>query len=304
MLAKANKRYAPSIPVVVELSGGLGNQMFQYAFGRSLADARGSELNLDISWFEKSKNGLTGRQYKLDIFNIRAYKTMCNIPSKQILRIIRRFPRFALALGIRTETDCGFLPLACADSKSSYFSGYWQSPHYFSNNASSIFRDFTPVSKLSSSSLKILDKINPSKAVMIHVRRGDYLSSVSAASYHGVLDLDFYKTSIESCVQRIPGVQFYVFSDDIEWCQSVSFFSGIPAIFVRPDPTRSDWEDLFLMSYSNHHIIANSSFSWWSAWMADQRYGDINRLVFAPINWFAQAPIVPSDRFPSHWIVY
>jgi hypothetical protein len=303
MLAKADKRSASSIPVVVELSGGLGNQMFQYAFGRSLADVRGSELHLDVSWFKKSKSGLTGRQYALDVFKIRAYKIMYNIPSKKILRIIRRFPSFALALGLRTETDCGFLPPACADSKSSYFSGYWQSPHYFSNNASSIFSDFTPVSNLSSSSQEYLDKLNPTKAVMIHVRRGDYLSSVSASSYHGVVDLAFYKTSIESCMQRIPGAKFYVFSDDIEWCQSVSLFSGIPAIYVRPDSTRSDWEDLLLMSYCNHHIIANSSFSWWSAWMADQRYGDINRVVFAPLNWFAQTPIAPSDRFPSHWNV-
>ena len=290
--------------VVIRLDGGLGNQMFQYAFGIAKANRYKSELYLDTSIFDKVHTGITSRKYALDSFNIKAKFSCGYIYSNQLLHaLFRRSSFVARVFKARFESVNDFEPSIFNDDFSLYFSGYWQSYKYFKGYESVIFSDFHPINELSAFSKELLCELSCDGSIMVHVRRGDYVSLASASSFHGVLSVDFYKKAIASCLLNIPNAHFYVFSDDIAWCQGAKIIDASNVTYVENDGQRDDWEDLWLMSFCRHHIIANSSFSWWSAWLADQRYGCVGRHVFAPKNWFIAKPVNFSDRFPLHWNV-
>lgn len=291
----------PSDAVWIHLDGGLGNQMFQYAFGRTLADRRGCELVLDASTYRQSRTGVTARRFALDVFRICAViHRSPNVYSKTKLRILRQLPAWSERfLRVRTERHMGFDPLAATDVSSRYFLGYWQSPEYFATTR--IFEDFSPVRSLGAFAQEFVTHIDPQRSVMIHVRRGDYVTLASASAHHGAMDLSYYQQAVERCQQQRPDAKFYVFSDDVDWCRRVGVVQGASVTYMEPDSARGDWEDLLMMSYCGHHIIANSSFSWWSAWLADHRYGTSGRMVFAPRRWFINDPIRTTDRFPLHW---
>lgn len=288
--------------IKIYLDGGLGNQLFQYAFGRARADEQGLELVLDVSMLNRSIPGVTPRNLSLCVFDIRSRIECIELPWQNlVLRFFRIVPWLANKCRVRVERNSDYDDDANMDRLSKYYIGYWQSPKYFSNQATSLFRDFQPLEPLGASTQTFIDSLIPARSVMIHVRRGDYVSLTSAATYHGALDLDYYKKAVAKCMQIHPHVHFYIFSDDILWCRENELVTKAPVTYVGYESSRSDWEDLWMMSHCGHHIIANSSFSWWAAWLADQRYGTENRLVFAPKRWFRNIEIKIEDRFPLHW---
>lgn len=301
---KSRKRNKNKIQFVTfYIDGGLGNQMFQYAFGRTVADRRSCELILDISELECINVGVTPRKYSLNVFNVRAYTDASTIKISSLKRLLLRvFPWVSRAFSIRIESGTGFQSDIARDDHSRIFKGYWQSYHYFSSNADRIFHDFTLKKPLSSQASLLLSEIESSNSVMIHVRRGDYVSSSAASAYHSSLTLEYYMSAYNAVCKKVRNPSFFVFSDDIEWCKGMLTFIDKPISFVSPNSLCADWEDLIVMSYCKHHIIANSSFSWWSAWLADQRYGMEERFVSAPLQWFVKESINPRDRFPSHWL--
>ena len=134
----------------------------------------------------------------------------------------------------------------------------------------------------------------------MHIRRGDYLTLTSASNYHGNLDNSYYQQAFKLIHQKDDTVKIIIFSDDIEWCRCN--FHGLKNIHFSPSPADAkSWEDMILMSLCRGIIIANSSYSWWSAWLGDMRYGIANRQVIAPKQWFRNKNICSSDRFPIHW---
>jgi hypothetical protein len=206
-------------------------------------------------------------------------------------------------LKIRHEKSFDYDSAADNDFLSQYFTGYWQSFKYFDTIRTELYNEFTPCCSLSESSFDAISEIGDSNSVGIHIRRGDYVSSRSASSYHGALSLDYYRRALQLCLGSLGDIKLFLFTDDVDWCANNISFGSVNLSFVSLDGSSGDWEDLWVMSHCRHHIIANSSFSWWSAWIADHRFSDKNRFVCAPSNWFASSLISAPDRFPAHWKV-
>ncbi len=133
--------------------------------------------------------------------------------------------------------------------------------------------------------------------VSIHIRRGDYVTNTSANDFHGLCSLEYYSAGIEYVLSRVPDATLDVFSDDIEWAR-LNIRIPAPTIFIDHNQGRSSWEDMRLMSRCQHHIIANSSFSWWGAWLNPSP----DKIVIAPSKWFADSSILTDDIVPSTWI--
>jgi len=299
-----------SSPICIRLSGGLGNQMFQYAFGRALAESRKVPLVLSTHGFNYCVKGETTRTYALDAFMLNPSVMVSDKPYFILLnRIARKLPALQAILGLRSERNAAYDDSAMKDTGASTFDGYWQSYRYFDNMAEALRAEFSIRGPLSTSFLKYeSDIINTAggPSVMLHVRRGDYVSLAAASAHHGALGLDYYKAAVGRLLAEVPDARFFVFSDDMDWCTQALSFLPVGTCFVAPDVDRTDAQDMILMSRCRHHIIANSSFSWWAAWLANPRApvgGGARRLTFAPSTWFTKLAVDLSSRFPAHWIV-
>lgn len=286
----------------VRLEGGLGNQLFQYAAARSLAIRHATEIMIDRSVLNSKSTLITAREYELSVFN-------CPIApsSRDSIPFSRLAKRFGWLFSLLTswtvyiekgqQYDANFL----AAPDNSYLIGYWQSYRYFEAIKDTIRNDFTPKNSLSRKSLaikKIIDLSSPS--VAIHVRRGDYVNLPSAIHFHGALSIDYYHQAFDMMIKRFPDATYFVFSDDIDWCKGNLGLEN-KAIYVDHNRSIDAWQDLILMSACKHHIIANSSFSWWGAWLGGQNGQFSNQLVIYPKNWFKGRAINERDRFPLNW---
>jgi hypothetical protein len=271
--------------MIVRIQGGLGNQMFQYAFAKALAIKYGNAVALDNSGFQ-TDSFITKRDYRLDAFNVSlslADEVILSkskgfnqnrFLSKLRKKAIRLFPW--LAKNVRLEKSLLF------DShnldKCDYYEGYWQSEKYFQAIIDVIKKEFIFKNTKRFETNTFLSSIKESESVSIHVRRGDYVNNPKVNEYHGSLQSDYYLKAIEVIKNKVSNSKFYVFSDDIEWV-SDNMFSDLNAVFVK---TTSDEEDMYLMSQCKHNIIANSSFSWWGAYLNNNE----SKVVVAPLKWF------------------
>jgi hypothetical protein len=291
--------------ICTRLEGGLGNQLFQYAAARALSYRINTDLILDTSCFERPLRGVTPRSFELHHF--------CNVARKaspnefRFNPLLHRFTLFSRISGkwrYYIEKGGHYNQEYLALTDQSYLSGYWQSFRYFKDEAAIIARELAPVEPLSPFSETIAQQISATETpVAVHIRRGDYVSLAKAASHHGTLPISYYNLAIRLISNQTNKPKFFVFSDDLKWCQSnLSFDSTFPT-FVMNNTGDNAWQDLFLMSQCRHHIIANSSFSWWGAWLADQRWSISQRLVFSPKRWFSNMRTYDlNDLLPAHWI--
>lgn len=288
--------------ICVRLEGGLGNQLFQYAAGRVLALRFECELLLETSSLQRHSRRTTMRHLELHHLNhvgrVATEREFCLLPW---LHRAESFSRWISPWQVYVEKGTAFNVAFETLPDQSYLVGFWQSHYYFSNITTQLLTEFEPVDALSSISMTVAEQIDSTASVAIHVRRGDYVSLVSAASFHGVLPLTYYKAAVARVRERIDVPRFFVFSDDPEWCRT-NLQLDDKATFVAHNSGADAWQDLVLMGRCRHHVIANSSFSWWGAWFADQRWGASQRLVIAPASWFSGRPEQNlSDRFPAHW---
>ncbi|MES2893445.1 MAG: alpha-1,2-fucosyltransferase [Bacteroidota bacterium] len=279
--------------IVVKIWGGLGNQMFQYAAAKALSVSNNVVLKLDTSHFENPPPGETTRSYRLHIFpNIReelateqeiarlrpVFKTsVWNRLYKKINQQVYNFNKY-----YKTESGPASGPIQPADPSSAYLDGYWQSENYFVDHATVIRESFSLHQVSQNSSLQdLMARIHREQSVSVHIRRGDYVTSVATNAYHGVLGVDYYKNAIDG-LQASVGHEphFFIFSDDIDWCKN-NLQITFPHTYVS---TGEDFYDLYLMSICKHHIIANSSFSWWGAWLS----ASPDKQVIAPAKWFSK----------------
>lgn len=289
--------------VIVNLIGGLGNQMFQYAAGRALTLARGEPLHVDVA-------GLGGggpRQFELP----RIFRCVAEIASEDEVRrtlgwqaapIAKRIlarPEFAAmrVRGFIVEPHFHYWPGIRGVPVTAYLQGYWQSEKYFSDAAAAVRAEFRFRRPLSEVNAALAERIGGCAAVSLHVRRGDYVSNPKARAFHGFCSVDYYRAAIRLVAERVAGPEFFVFSDNITWVRE-NLDIGFPCHYVEHNRGAESYNDMRLMSLCKHHIIANSSFSWWSAWLA----ANPSKFVIAPKQWFQDASHDTSDLIPDGWI--
>jgi hypothetical protein len=260
--------------MIIKIQGGLGNQMFQYAYGRKLELSQ-KKVVFDISFFSglKSKKD-TSRAFMLHNFNIKTNASF-----------IEKYSSFNDFIS-KVKRKIG---LKSADI-------FYQNEKYFLDIADTIKKEFTLKNSLSSQALEFSEKImNSENSVSIHIRRGDYISNPTTNKHHGVCDLNYYEKAIDYLKNKIQSPTFFVFSDDIEW---VKENLKIEHATLVSNPSLTECEELVLMSKCAHNIIANSTFSWWSAWL------NVNsdKIVIAPTQWTRTQTSAELNILPKSWI--
>ncbi|MDB2398545.1 alpha-1,2-fucosyltransferase [Planktomarina sp.] len=279
--------------IIVKIKGGLGNQLFQYAVGRSTSLSLRVPLLLDISMY----NTYTLHEYRLGNLKIEAgiatnsevakFRGGESLPS----RIFRK-NKFFRKSSFRPERHNFYYDPNLVSGDNIYLDGYWQNELYFSDIRQTLLQEIAPKCELTPTAQLYAKKIKNSRnSVSIHVRRGDYLE----VSGIGVLDKDYFYKAANILCDQYDNLTFYVFSNDIPWCKK--YLNSIPNVtFI--ENTENEVQDLFLMSLCNHNIIANSTFSWWGAWLNQFR----NKCVIAPKGW--RLDIDGSDKIiPKDWII-
>jgi len=279
--------------IIVRLSGGLGNQMFQYAFGRNLALLRGDELLLDIKNFGKIESE-TKREYKLSVFNINE-EIASNDEIKKVivasfLDIVYRklFKYDSSHLLERGGYDARYKKM----HGDVYLDGYWQSGKYFAEYKDIIRNDFILKKKLSVEAEYILKQINNAKiSISLHVRAGDYFTDKRYLKMFGQYSICYYQKVIDFVMNNYGQCTFFVFSVDIDWVKN-NLKLPSNTIYINGN----DFEDMYLMSQCNDNIIANSSFSWWGAWLNKKS----SKKVFYPMKWSDNCNV--DDLIPKEWV--
>ncbi len=286
--------------IVVKMSGGLGNQLFQYAAGRSLSIRYQTPLKLDISSYENSDK----RSFKLEHFNIHAkIATQSDIQQfyrpRNILRgVLKRLGVIPTTKKIYEQREFVFDErLFNQSAKNIYLKGYWQNETYFEDIHHVIHEELQVNSPLSKSTQASLTDIFNHESVSIHIRRGDYASEISTNQKHGLLPLDYYENAIQWISTCITNPKFYVFSDDGEWVKDNLSLPNNVEYMINSE--RTDIDDFRLLSACKHHIIANSTFSWWGAWLSQNP----DKIIVAPKQWLSIQDASEIDIIPSRWHV-
>lgn len=272
--------------LIIKLQGGLGNQMFQYAAGKALA---GKSLSFDTGFLQAnqiSTGNFSKRDMELSIFQNIKFKK----PNKFLkYLIIKNLPFFSKYIYQSEKNE--FIDFKAINVNHLYLDGYFQNELYFSFIRPQLLIDFE-FPKISEHNEDIRRKIMEDEAAVgIHIRRGDYLQPAIQA-FHGLLGLDYYKSAKDEIAQKIKHPHYYIFSDDIAWCKLNISFSN--STFVS-NPLNKNWEDMHLMSLCKHNIVANSSYSWWGAWLNQNP----NKIVIAPKKWFKE---IPTNIIPPAWM--
>lgn len=292
--------------IIVKINGGLGNQMFQYAFGRAMAIMLQTELKLDCNWFDTIEEGDTVRHYELDCFGLKTLfatnDEIERIKGKEfqlpniIKRIIKKLELFQKeSYFVEKFYHCDSSIEFCKDN--TYFEGYWQSYLYFDTITDIIKKDFLSNHKMQSNDIILSNQIRDTNSISLHIRRGDYVSNSNATSYHGVSSLDYYYEAIQYIKEKVVNPVVYLFSDDINWVKE-NLKIDLPIVFVENRDPKRPFDDIYLMHLCKHNIIANSSFSWWGAYLNENS----EKIVIAPKKWFNDPSINTEDLIPRNWI--
>jgi hypothetical protein len=283
------------------LEGGLGNQLFQYSAARSLAIKKGTELFIDATGYDTDRNDITKRRNELGLFNIKAQPASPALISKVANRsfagrVVGKFLPY-YRQRYYAERHFHYDPNFSKASSSTILVGFWQSEKYFKDISDTIKEEFLVTAPLSSSTIEVCDRIKNTNSVSLHVRRGDYVSNPATLTYHGVCEPEYYEKALKVIAEKAGEIELFVFADDIEWAKK-NIVTSFPVTFVDHNDSLHAYEDLYLMSHCRHNIIANSSFSWWAAWLNNNP----GKIVIAPAKWFNESDADPRDLIPEAWI--
>jgi hypothetical protein len=285
--------------VIVRLNGGLGNQLFQYATGRAFALRHGVELLFDLSEYSADDK----RHYELGVYPVEArIATPADLSAFESREPPRGFmgrlkEKLLPSPHIYREPHYHYDAQLTEQNPPIYLQGYWQSYRYFSDAAGQLSRELTPRDPLEPANAQVAAVIDVVTAVSLHVRRGDYVTEAHTNAYHGVCSLDYYREAISLIANRVPDAHLFVFSDDHDWTRE-NLAPGLPTTYVDANPPDRGFRDMQLMMRCRHHIIANSSFSWWGAWLNPAP----DKIVVAPTRWFAASENNPKDLVPTGWV--
>lgn len=286
--------------IVTCLNGGLGNQMFQYAAARSLADRLGEDLRLDIRDLTSYRGLGEVHRYRLDAYPIRAGLAGAWGLTARGFFLSRRLRglmgRAGLLKGYLREGAFSYQPLTLSPGSFTYLEGYWQSWRYFENDRKRILGDLTLSSNGLDRKIEFVDKMIKENSVCLHVRLGDYVRSKAVSQAHGNLAPAYYHEAVKKIKKMGTRATFYLFSDEPQ--KALKFFEKGMKINVMAPNIERPQEDLLLMSACRYFVTANSSFSWWGAWLS-QRPG---KRVVAPKQWFADGKKDTHDLIPPSWV--
>ena len=289
--------------IYVNIIGGLGNQMFQYACGRALSLRKQESLCLVVDEFEHY--GLHNGYELKKVFGIDAplahdseLKSLLGFKSHLFLRKLLSKPimsRFG-GDGLLTEPHFKYWSGINDFNPPFYIQGYWQSEKYFEDYSDVIREDFSFVNPLSNDDLSLIDKMKRHQCVAIHVRRGDYLSRKNRGVY-STCSMGYYDNAIRYLTSCVGDLNLFFFSDDPDWVQENFGRRHENVTVVRNNFGKNSSNDMRLMAMANHNIISNSSFSWWGAWLNKTS----DKIVVAPQKWF-KYKTHDFDLIPQCWI--
>lgn len=289
--------------IIVQIKGGLGNQMFRYALGRHLAILNNTSVALDINDYRKNKYHNQPKKGRVRKFDLRCFQIpFYFLDEKEVERILN--PPFSL---FKKQQPAKVIEEQAFHYDSSvlryydhhlYLKGAWQSEKYFKESDCVIRKDFAFREQPSGKNKEYISRMNEEDSIAIHVRRADYVKDQVASEKHGTCGVEYYQRAIAHMRECLPNPSIYVFSDDDQWVRENLNFD-MPTHFVdhntEPD---AHYEDMRLMSHCKHQVIANSTFSWWGAWLNENP----DKIVIAPQRWFRDTSIDDSDLIPESWV--
>lgn len=291
--------------IIAQLQGGLGNQLFQYATARALANQYGAHLKLDTAWFDTTYSDVTKRDVQLSQLQISAdiiSRTPLTVRPKRLQRIAQKWMPtnpyiFSEKKPYIFSAELGQLSLY--SHQDLYLLGYWQSYKYFSKIRKQLIEEIWPKSPLNSAYQKFSILIQECSSAMVHIRRGDYVHLPAASKVHGFLGVEYYIKGMEVLLKRNPNLHYFVFSDDISWARNHLPFQEKTTFIEVSSEFESATQELLLMSQCKSHLIANSSLSWWGAWLAHGE--DSQNQVLCPTYWTNDHEMDWSDLLPKSW---
>ncbi len=286
--------------ILTKLKGGLGNQMFQYATARFLGHKTNTTIVLDISSFNNKFQNNTDTQRDFDLGKMNISSNIDSTPLKFSLRL-SRFLNHKIFKKFHEDYDKDLLIKYEENLKSGkniYLEGYFQSEKNFAPIRDILLKEFSLKEEFKSPKFtELQSEIQECNSVGIHIRRGDYIKSSAVTSYHGICSIEYYKNAMKLISEKSTNTpNFYFFSDDPQWVSENLELNESAKIIS--DQKLSAVEELFLMSSCKHNIIANSTFSWWAAWLNQNH----DKIVISPTPWVEKTPNPHPNIIPETWI--
>ncbi|GHT18848.1 alpha-1,2-fucosyltransferase [Bacteroidia bacterium] len=266
---------------IITFQGGLGNQMFQYQFYRWL------QIQIDDKIYgyypSKALQSHNGLELENCFFNVELPKSNIIIDFyAKFLKLLRK-----IKIANKISKNDNF------DIKKIIFEDYWLDLKYISTFRFEIKEELL---KKNQKNIHTLENIEKTNSISIHVRRSDYLSEKLSKIYAGICSEEYYQRAVDFMIGKNKNTVFYVFSDEIKWCENTL---NIPnAVFINWNKNTNNVADLYLMSRCKHNIIANSTFSWWAAFLNE----NAEQMVIAPKRWFNEGSFEEPNIFPENWI--
>ncbi len=300
---KLKKGYNRFTMFYIKLQGGLGNQLFQYAFGLAASRETGLTFALDISRFGKEGAKYTPRHYQLDNFNVTA--PVLPLPESEKFHTLA--PRLVRKIKDRLnrQNDHIFNANKLQVKDGQYIEGLWQSDKYFKKHADEIREEFSLKKPYGIEAQAIADQIQKLNSegietILVHVRRGDFVTNQASLSLLGILDNEYFSLGIDTIAAKLGSnapKHIFVATEDPEWVKQNIKFKYDVTVISRPGI--QDFEEITLMSLCKHFVISNSTFSWWSAWLSNNP----KKMIVAPKIWMRGKPEVEThDLVPAEWI--
>ncbi len=297
--------------LIARITGGIGNQLFQYAFVRSLSIKLNHKFKLDLSWYhnyhkyeeESNPNAATKRTYLLDKFNVKEnilnplfLSISYRLNNNSFLKRVKKYPvlnHFTYSTITESEFDINKIQ----NLKNVYLSGVWQMDDLFEEYRNLIKEEFILKNKLSVENKSFLNKIKQSNSIAIHIRRGDLLSRPAAVADQPYSTDKYYYDGVNIMKEKLKNPELFVFSDDIDWVNNNLKFV-LPTTFI--DNNGPDYEHFNLICNCKHQIIANSTFSWWAAWLNNYQ----GKIIISP-KWWYRDPVKNGSiiRIPQDWTI-
>ena len=286
----------PDRAITTRLQGGLGNQLFQYCAGRALAEARNVPLLLDTRWYQQRKDRLFELRHFSHAGVVATRRQLPPLPPTHLARrIVRRWLARTGRLVVERANE--YDERLATARPGTYLHGYWQVPAYFQHMETMLRDELRFTTLPSSPNARMLQDLKATPSISVHIRRGDYLSPQNARIF-AVCNAAYYSTAARTILARTGNdYRFVIFSDDPDWANDNI---RLPGDCVHVDWNRDPhgWEDMRLMSACKHHIIANSTFSWWGAWLNP----DPGKIVVSPKTWYVTPTFSNEHVLPDGWL--
>ncbi len=282
--------------ICIKIMGGQGNQMYQYALGRYLSLKCNCKLEYEMSYFKEKD----ARDFVLDKFS-----TVGEPSNNLLIKLYGLLPRgkhfLAKFMPIICEKRSRFQPeIKKLIKQNILLSGYWASPKYFNEIKDILYEDFTCKIPLSENTLSWRERIREDRlpTVSVHIRRGDYIKSEINRQIYMTMPLEYYRHCLNELVMQFGKLSIYVFSNDLDWVKDNMYFGDNLVHYVTGNDEHHGYEDMILMWECKHHVIANSTFSWWGAYLSKQS-GE----VYAPSEWYNinTEKYDIKDLYPIEW---